>query len=141
MRYRTNRTNTKSAAFLWPWILLAAAGTSLSAGGPASDAPAKACLRLESRSAVPGTPGCTKSVDVRNSCDVHVVADIRRTQHLFSGTSREVFPVVIPAGGEVSLGCAWWSGAMAPAEHELVAARFFEAPIRRETREPCSDRR
>ncbi len=126
--------NLKRAAFLWPWILLAASTGSVFAGGPVEGVSATACLQLESRSAVLGTLGCMKFVYLRNSCDVPVVAQVRRTQRLFSGTLREAFPVVVPAGGEQSLGCAWWSGAMAPSQHALLTARFFVVPIRPETR-------
>ena len=128
------QANTKRTAFLWPWILLAASTGSVFAGGPVEGASATACLQLESRSAVPGTLGCMKFVYLRNSCDVHVVAKVRRTQHLISGTLRQAFPVVVPPGGEQSLGCAWWSGAMAPSEHILLTERVFMVPSRPETR-------
>ena len=129
------QVNLKRAAFLWPWILLASTTGSVFAGGPVDGAAAKACVQLKSRSAAPGTPGCMKFIYLRNSCDVHVVATVRRTQHLFSGTLRQAFPVVVPAGGEQSLGCAWWSGAMAPSKHAMITARFFVVPIPSETRE------
>ena len=128
------QANMKRAPFLWAWIVLASATGSVFAGGPGGGASAIACLQLGSRAAVPGTLGCMKSIYLRNSCDVHVVAEVLSTQRLFSGTLRQAFPIVVPAGGEQSLGCAWWSGAMAPSQHELLAARFFIAPIRPETR-------
>ncbi len=126
MRSRTrNRT-----AILSPLVVLATATGSFFAGGPADRAQARACLRLESRSAFLGSPGCARLVELRNSCNVHVVAEVRTTQVLFSGSLSQSFPVVVPAGGAQSLGCAWWSGAMAPTRHELVGARFLGGPGR-----------
>ena len=130
--------NSKRAVFLWPWVLLASATGSILAGGPAEGASATSCLQLESRSAVPGMLGCTRFALLRNACDVDVVAEVRRTQHLFSGALRQAFPVVVPAGGVQSLDCVWWSGAMAPVENELVGAQFLEVPARPESRD-CHD--
>ena len=128
---------TLTWALILPWILPAPSTVIFAAGRPADDASAAACLRLESRSAAPGTAGCMRFVDLKNSCDLDVVAEVARTQHLFSGTLRQAFSVVIPAGGEQSLTCAWWSGATAPLEHELLGARFLAAPIRPEPRDHC----
>lgn len=125
--------NTKRAAFLWLWILLVSSTVSVVAGDPVDGASARACVQLKSRSAVFATLGCTKFVYLRNSCDVPIVAQVRRTQRLFSGTLRQAFPVVVLAGAEQSLGCAWWSGAMAPSQHELLTARLFVVPIQPET--------
>jgi hypothetical protein len=122
--------NTKRAVVLVPWILLAAATSGVYADGPADAAPATACLQLQTRPAVPGTPGCLRFVTLQNSCDVPVLAEVRRTQHLFSGTLSESFPVVVAPGGEQALDCAWWSGATTPTQHELVAARYLAAPHR-----------
>jgi hypothetical protein len=88
-------------------------------------AEARACLRWESRPAPAGTPGCAKFVYLRNSCDVPVVAEVSRTEHLLSGPMPQTFQTVVPATGEQSLGCDWWSGATAPSEHELLSAGFL----------------
>jgi len=124
----------KRAAFLSVLILLASATGTVFAGGPADGGSARECLQLQSRTAVPGTFGCMKFVYLRNSCDLHTVAQVLITQHLFSGTLRQAVPVVVPAGGEQSLGCAWWSGATASAQHELLDAQFF-VPLRYEPRD------
>jgi len=135
-----SRTCTKRAVLFCSWILPALAMGGVLAGGPVDDASARACLQMESQPAAPGTAGCTKFFDLRNTCDLDVLVEVRRTQHLFSGTLRQTFSVVVPAGGEQSLGCAWWSGAMAPLEHELLVARFLTAPTRPGTREHCTNR-
>jgi hypothetical protein len=122
--------NAKRAVFLRPWILLAAMTGSVFAAGPTDGAPATACVKMTSRSAVAGTSCCARFLYLKNSCNVDVVTAVRRTQHLFSGTLRQVFPLVVPAGGEQSLGCAWWSGAMASTEYELLAARSLAPPDR-----------
>src|SRR5882672_5209608 len=108
------------------------------AGGPIATAPpvsgtppvadsaaARACVRLET---VPTmlTPGCTKSVYARNSCDRPVVALVKLTQHLMSGSLSDMASVQVPPQGESWVACAWWSGAMAPAVHDLISAGFVE---------------
>lgn len=92
---------------------------------------ARACLRWESLPAPVGTPGCGKFVYLRNSCDVPVVANVSRTEHLMTGTLPQTFQVVVPAQGEQSIGCDWWSGAMAPSEHALLDAGFLPEAGRR----------
>ncbi len=91
-----------------------------------SDA-ARACVRLE---AIPTmlTPGCTKSVYARNSCDRPVVALVKLTQYLMSGSLSDTVSVHVPPRGESWVACAWWSGAMAPAVHDLIGAGFVEPP-------------
>jgi hypothetical protein len=91
-----------------------------------SDA-ARACVRLDA-SPSSLTPACTKSVYVRNSCDTAVVALIRETQHLMSGSLSETISVLVPPNGTNWVGCSWWSGAMAPAMHDLIGAGFLEPP-------------
>ncbi|HET6278319.1 MAG TPA: hypothetical protein VFG08_06020 [Candidatus Polarisedimenticolia bacterium] len=127
--------NTKSAAFLCACMFLHVPAMSVFAAGAGDDRPAEACLRMEQHPVAFATAGCTKFVSLRNACDLPVVALIRRTQHLLSGTMQESIPIVVPSGGEQSLGCAWWSGALAPTQHELLAARFIAAPIRPPPRE------
>jgi len=110
------------------------------AGGPIATAPpvsgtppvadsaaARACVRLET---VPTmlTPGCTKSVYARNSCDRPVVALVKLTQHLMSGSLSDMASVQVPPQGESWVACAWWSGAMAPAVADLISAGFVEPP-------------
>lgn len=91
-----------------------------------SDA-ARACVRLETTPSML-TPGCTKSVYVRNSCDKAVVALVSQTQRLMSGPFFDTVSVPVPPRGETWVACAWWSGAMAPATHDLVGAGFVEPP-------------
>ncbi len=93
----------------------------------ADSAAARACVRLET---VPTmlTPGCTKSVYARNSCDRPVVALVKLTQHLMSGALSDMASVQVPPRGESWVACAWWSGAMAPAVHDLIGAGFVEPP-------------
>ena len=93
----------------------------------ADSAAARACVRLET---VPTmlTPGCTKSVYARNSCDRPVVALVKLTQHLMSGALSDMASVQVPPRGESWVACAWWSGAMAPAVHDLISAGFVEPP-------------
>lgn len=120
--------NMMRVAFLGPWILLASATGSVFAGGAVNDALATKCLRLQSQSAAAGMFGCTKLVYLRSTCDLPAVAQIGATQRLFSGTLRRTIPVVVPPGGAQLVDCAWWSGAMAPSEHRLLAAWFIESP-------------
>jgi len=98
------------------------------ASGPANAAgerkPARECVALESRPAA-GVPGCTRFVYLRNTCEVPVVAQVQRTEHLMTGTLPEAFSVTATPG-EQWLGCLWWSGAMAPAKHEILGAAYLE---------------
>src|SRR6266581_1734816 len=68
----------------------AASGAAIATEHPGSGTPpvadsaaARACVRLETIPSL--TPGCTKSVYARNSCDRPVAALVKRTQHLMSG--------------------------------------------------------
>jgi len=92
----------------------------------ADSAAARACVRLETMPSV--TPGCTKSVYARNSCDRPVVALVKLTQHLMSGSLSDMASVQVPPQGESWVACAWWSGAMAPAVADLISAGFVEPP-------------
>jgi len=92
----------------------------------ADSAAARACVRLETNSTP--TPGCTRSVYVRNSCDRPVIAFVSQTQYLMSGSLADTVSVPVPPNGERWVACAWWSGAMAPARHDLVGAGFPEPP-------------
>jgi hypothetical protein len=91
-----------------------------------SDA-ARACVRLETIPLML-TSGCTKSVYARNSCDKPVVALVSQTQHLMSGAVFDTVSVQVPPQGKSWVACAWWSGAMAPAIHDLIGAGFVEPP-------------
>ena len=94
---------------------------------PAADsAEARACVRLETIASP--TPSCTRSVYVRNSCDRPVVALVSQTQRLMSGSLSDRISVPVPPRGEAWVACAWWSGAMAPATHDLIGAGFVEPP-------------
>jgi hypothetical protein len=92
----------------------------------ADSAEARACVRLETIASP--TPSCTKSVYVRNSCDRPVVALVSQTQRLMSGSLSDRISVPVPPRGEAWVACAWWSGAMAPATHDLIGAGFVEPP-------------
>jgi len=106
----------------------ASAAAPAPASGPANAAgerkPARECVALESRPAA-GVPGCTRFVYLRNTCEVPVVAQVQRTEHLMTGTLPEAFSVTATPG-EQWLGCLWWSGAMAPAKHEILGAAYLE---------------
>lgn len=111
----------------------AAAGPPVTTGPPgpgtppaADSAAARACVRLETIASP--TPSCTKSVYVRNSCDRPVVALVGQTQRLMSGPLSDRISVPVPPRGEAWVACAWWSGAVAPAMHELIGAGFVEPP-------------
>jgi hypothetical protein len=91
---------------------------------PVTSDAARACVRLETRP-TPGIPGCSKSIYLRNTCDAPVTVTMRRTEHLMSGTLPELFDAAVPGGTEEWIGCSWWSGAMAPAQHDIVAAAFL----------------
>src|SRR5262245_30053047 len=87
------------------------------------DPAARKCLHKEERP-LANTAGCTKTASLKNSCDAQVVAVVRSTQHLFSGTLPATSTVVLPPGAEVPLGCVWPSGAMAPTVYEVLTAGF-----------------
>jgi len=91
-------------------------------------AEARACLRFESLPAPVGTPGCAKFVYLRNTCNVPVVADMSRTDHLFSGTMPQTYRIIVAPAAEQSLGCEWWSGATAPSENAIRGAGFLSQP-------------
>jgi hypothetical protein len=91
-------------------------------------AEARACLRMESLPAPAGTPGCAKFVYLKNTCNVPVVADMTRTEHLFSGTLPQTYRLIVAPGGAQSLGCEWWSGATAPSENAIQSAGFLPEP-------------
>ena len=110
----------------------AAGGAAIATEPPRSGTPpvansdaARACVQLET---IPSmlTPGCTKSVYVRNSCDRPVVALVSQKQNLMSGSLSDTVSVPVPSRGETWVACAWWSGAMAPAVHDLIGAGFVE---------------
>ena len=112
----------------------AAAGAAIATEPPGSGTPpvadsdaARACVRLET---IPSTliPSCTRSVYALNSCDRPVVALVKLTQHLMSGSLSDTVSVHVPPRGESWVACAWWSGAMAPAVHDLISAGFVEPP-------------
>src|SRR5438093_6715538 len=112
----------------------AAAGAAIATEPPCSGPPpvadsaaARACVRLET---IPSMliPSCTRSVYVRNSCDRPVVALVSQTQHLMSGSLSDTVSVQVPPQGKSWVACAWWSGAMAPAMHNLIGAGFVEPP-------------
>ena len=112
----------------------AAAGAAIATEPPVSGTPpvadsdaARACVRLETTPSML-TPGCTRSVYVRNSCDRPVVALVSQTQRLMSGPFFDTVSVPVPPRGETWVACAWWSGAMAPATHDLIGAGFVEPP-------------
>jgi hypothetical protein len=99
--------------------------------GAASTAPAGRpvafeCVALTTRPAA-GIPGCTQFVYIRNTCEVPVLAQVQRTEHLMTGTLPQAFSQTVPPG-EQWLGCAWWSGATAPAQHEILGAVFLSEP-------------
>src|SRR3989441_1202138 len=111
----------------------AAAGAAIATEPPRSGTPpvadsaaARACVRLETIPTL--TPSCTRSVYVRNSCDRPVVALVSQTQHLMSGPLSDTVSVPVPPRGESWVACAWWSGAIAPAVHDLIGAGFVEPP-------------
>ena len=111
----------------------ASAGPAIATEPPGSGTPpvadsaaARACVRLETIASP--TPSCTKSVYVRNSCDRPVVALVSQTQRLMSGSLSDRVSVPVPPRGQAWVACAWWSGAMAPATHDLIGAGFVEPP-------------
>jgi hypothetical protein len=111
----------------------AAGGAAIATDPPGSGTPpvadstaARACVRLETIPSL--TPGCTKSVYARNSCDKPVVALVSQTQHLMTGSLSDTLSVPVPPRGESWVACAWWSGATAPATHQLIGAGFVEPP-------------
>jgi hypothetical protein len=94
------------------------------ASGAGERKEARACVSLETRPAN-GVPGCTRFVFLRNTCDAAVVAQLQRTEHLMTGSLPQLFSDVVPGGSELALGCSWWSGAMAPAQHQIVGASYL----------------
>jgi len=86
------------------------------------DLRAKGCLHQDTKPIQ--TTDCAKGAFLRNSCDVPVVAVVQTTQHLFSGTLPQTSTVVIPPRAEYPLGCVWSSGAMGPANYDILAAAF-----------------
>ena len=102
-----------------------ASGSARKSGSSSAERkPARECVSLETRPAN-GVPGCTRLVFLRNTCDAPVVAQLQRTEHLMTGSLPQLFSEVVPAGSELALGCSWWSGAMAPAQHQIVGASFL----------------
>ncbi len=97
---------------------------------PMPGAVARDCVSLESRPAA-GVPGCTRFVYIRNRCETPVLAQVQRIEHLMTGPLPQAFNVTVRQ--EEWLGCAWWSGAAAPAEHAILAATFLETHGRRAT--------
>jgi len=102
------------------------AATGVSSASSADRPAALECVGLSTRPAA-GVPGCTQFVYIRNKCEVPVLAQVQRTEHLMTGTLPQAFSqTVMP--GEQWLGCAWWSGATAPAQHEILGAVFLSEP-------------
>lgn len=125
------KVQVKGVVLLRAVALLASTAAALDVlpAAAGEDSPAGACLKLQPRPAVFATLGCTKFLSLWNSCDLPVIVEVRSTQRLLSGTLTESIQVVLPARGERSLGCAWWSSALAPTQHELLGARYAgEAP-------------
>jgi hypothetical protein len=109
----------------------ATAGAAIATEPPGSGTPpvadstaARACVRLETIPSL--TPGCMRSVYARNSCDRPVVALVSQTQHLMTGSLSDTISVAARPQGETWVACAWWSGATAPATHQLIGAGFVE---------------
>lgn len=95
---------------------------------PAGDDPsARKCLIRDTRP-IQATAGCTKAAFLRNTCGQPVYAAVRSTQHLLSGTLPQTSTLMLAPGAEVSLGCVWMSGAMAPTDYDVVAASFPQKP-------------
>ncbi|HEV8202059.1 MAG TPA: hypothetical protein VGS03_18770 [Candidatus Polarisedimenticolia bacterium] len=86
--------------------------------------PARECISLQTRP-VNTVPECSRFVFIRNTCDVPVVARLQRTEHVMTGTLPQQFTETVLAGTEIALGCSWWSGAMAPADHQIVGASYL----------------
>jgi hypothetical protein len=125
---------TDAATEAAPEVVTPAAGRASSGGAAtgvssasSADRPAAIeCVGLTTRPAA-GVPGCTQFVYIRNKCEVPVLAQVQRTEHLMTGTLPQAFSqTVMP--GEQWLGCAWWSGATAPAQHEILDAVFLSEP-------------
>ena len=101
--------------------------TSFPSTEPLTDDPnARKCLHRDTRPKQ--MVGCTNSVFLRNSCDLPVVVVVQTTQHLFSGNLPETSTVVIPPRVDHLLGCVWSSGAMGPANYDILAAAFTKHP-------------
>jgi hypothetical protein len=103
-------------------------GSSRPAGDAANGAPerkpARECISLQIKP-VNTVPACSRYVFLRNTCDVPVVAQLQRTEHLMTGTLPQQFTETVLGGTELALGCSWWSGAMAPADHQIVGASYL----------------
>jgi len=103
-------------------------GSSHAPAGKANDVPerkpARECISLQLRP-VNTVPSCSRYVFLRNTCDAPVVAQLQRTEHLMTGTLPQQFTETVAAGSELALGCSWWSGAMAPADHQIVGASYL----------------
>jgi len=95
------------------------------AKGTAERKPARECIALQARP-VKTVPSCPQFVFLVNTCDAPVVALLQRTEHLMTGTLPQQFTETVAAGSELALGCSWWSGAMAPAQHEIVGASYLQ---------------
>ena len=91
-------------------------------------AEARACLQIKSLPAPVGTPGCAKFVYLGNTCNVPVVADMSKTEHLLSGTLPHTYRLIVAPAAAQSLGCEWWSGATAPSENAILSAGFLPEP-------------
>jgi hypothetical protein len=104
--------------------------------GPITDdSSARKCVHLEDKP-IQETAGCLKVTTLKNSCDVPIMVVVLGTQHLLSGDLPETSSIVIPPGGNHTLGCAWASGATFPTAYELRAAAFLSKrtpPSARET--------
>ena len=98
---------------------------------------ARDCLKLVDLP-VTGVPGCAKFVAVSNVCDTPVHASVVRTEILKIGRLPQTLMFDLPPGGEETLGCSWWSGAAAPASHEIGPAVYLTqpAPAPRASRPP-----
>jgi hypothetical protein len=107
------------------------------AGPITDDSSARRCVHLEDKP-IQETAGCLKVTTLKNSCDVPIMVVVLSTQHLLSGDLPETSSLVIPPGGNHTLGCAWASGATSPTAYELRAAAFLSKtlPSGRRTRPP-----
>jgi len=95
------------------------------ADGATERKPARECVSLQTRP-VKTVPSCSQFVFLVNTCDAPVVAQLQRTEHLMTGTLPQQFTETVAAASELALGCSWWSGAMAPANHQIVGASYLQ---------------
>lgn len=100
-------------------------GSAGAANGATGRKPARECVSLQTRP-VKTVPACSQFVFLVNTCDAPVVAQLQRTEHLMTGTLPQQFTETVAAGSELALGCSWWSGAMAPADHLIVGASYLQ---------------